>query len=133
LARTRPPAPLRPPFAIALSSLSLLGLAFGQFGPQIAFEIFFALAWLLALGLLGLAGWLTRSGFTPMWGALTFPVATFININIMGMDKGYGTLASTGAIAGALIGTPLVGFVTYRALQMWLKRDLAKKTGSAIA
>jgi len=131
--RTRPPAPLRPPYAIILAMFSLFGLAFGQFGPETGFAMFYFLAWGAALALLVFATWLTTAGFTPMWGELTFPVTTFPLINIVAINKGYGVIATTGLISGALIATALVIFVAYNALKMWAKRDLAKKTGAAVA
>lgn len=131
--RTRPPEPLRPTYAIILAPLSLFGIAFGQFGPEIGFTVFYIAAWAYAVTLLVFAKWITRAGFTPMWGSFTFPLATFTNINIMAMAKGYGLVATTGAIAGGLIATALIFFIAYKALKMWAKRDLAKKTGAAVA
>jgi len=133
LLRGRPPQALRPPLVIFLAPLSLFGMAFGQFGPEIGFTVFYVLAWVAALVLLALARWITEAGFTPMWGALTFPITTFVNINLMAMGKGMGVIATTGAIAGTLIGTPLILYIAYRAMKMWAKRDLAKKTGAAVA
>ena len=133
LSRTRPPQPLRPPFAIILAPFSLFGMAFAQFGFELGFVVFYSLAWVVALTLLVFARWMTNGGFTPMWGALTFPVATFININLVAMGKGFGIIATTGAIAGTVIGTPLILYVAYKAFKMWAKRDLAKKTGAAVA
>lgn len=133
LMRTRPPAPLRPPFVIILAPLSLFGLAFGQFGAEIGFTVFYILTWVAAILLLVFSRWLTVAGFTPMWGSLTFPLATFTNINLAAINKGLGTIATTGAIAGALIATPMILFVAYKTFKMWAKRDLAKKTGAAVA
>jgi tellurite resistance protein len=131
--RTRPPEPLRPPYAIILAPLSLFGMAFGQFGPESLFFSFYVLAWGGALALLIFAKWVTKAGFTPMWGSFTFPLATFTNINLMAMAKGYGMVASVGAIAGALIGTVVIFFITYKAMKMWMGRKLAQKTGAAVA
>lgn len=131
--RTRPPEPLRPTYAIILAPLSLFGIAFGMFGPEIGFTVFYISAWAYAIALLVSTKWITKAGFTPMWGSFTFPLATFTNINIMAMAKGYGLVATTGAIAGGLIATALIFFISYKALKMWAKRDLAKKTGAAAA
>ncbi len=131
--RTRPPEPLRPPYAIILAPLSLFGMAFGQFGPEAAFVGFYIASWVGALALLVFAKWITKAGFTPMWGSFTFPLATFTNINIMAMAKGYGVVATTGTIAGGLIATALIFFIAYKALKMWMGRQLAQKTGAAVA
>ena len=131
--RTRPPEPLRPPYAIVLAPFSLFGMSFGLFGVEIGFLAFYIAAWIYAIALLVFTKWLTKAGFTPMWGSLTFPVATFTNINVMAMSKDYGIIATTGAIAGGLIATVLIFFISYKSLKMWAKRDLAKKTGASIA
>ena len=131
--RTRPPEPMRPPYAIILAPLSLFGMAFGQFGPEPVFIVFYAAVWAYAIALLVFAKWLTKAGFTPMWGALTFPAATFTNINIMALAKGYGVVATTGTVAGGLIATALIFFITYKALKMWAGGKLAQKTGAAVA
>jgi len=131
--RSRPPAPLRPPLVMLLAPLGLFALAFGQFGPEILFLVFYILAWGVAIVLLVFARWLTIAGFTPIWGMLGFSLAVFTNMNLMAIDKGFGTIATTGAIAGALIGTPLILFIAFRVAKMWAKRDLAKKTGAAVA
>ena len=131
--RTRPPEPLRPPFAIILAPLSLFGMAFGQFGPEIAFTAFYIAVWAYGIALLVFAKWLTKAGFTPMWGSFTFPAATFTNINIMAIGKGFGVVATTGTIAGGLIATVLIFFIAYKAFKMWASRKLAQKTGAAVA
>lgn len=131
--RTRPPEPLRPSYAIILAPMGLFGMAFGQFGFEIIFSLFYILSWLVAITLLVFSTWLTKAGFTPLWGSFTFPLATFTNFNIMAMAKGFGLVATTGAIAGGLIATVLIFFISYKALKMWAKRDLAKKTGAAVA
>lgn len=131
--RTRPPAPLRPPYAILLAPLSLFGMAFGLLEMDIGFELFFILAWLCAIALLVFARWLTKAGFTPMWGSFTFPLATFTNINLMAIAKGMGIAAITGVIAGGLIGSVVIFFVAYKVLKMWANRSLSQKTGAAVA
>jgi len=131
--RTRPPEPLRPTYAIILAPLSLFGMAFGLFGIELGFTLFYIAVWVFGIALLIFAKWLTKAGFTPMWGSFTFPAATFTNINIMAMAKGFGIIATTGAIAGGLIATVLIFFIAYKALKMWTSRKLAQKTGAAVA
>ena len=131
--RTRPPEPLRPTYAIILAPLSLFGMAFGLFDMGLGFMVFYVAVWAFALALLVFAKWLTKAGFTPMWGSFTFPAATFTNINIMAISKGFGVVATTGTIAGGLIATALIFFIAYKALKMWASRKLAQKTGAAVA
>jgi tellurite resistance protein len=133
LTKARPPAPLRPSLVIVLAPTSLFALAFGQLEIEWAFTLFYWMAVALAVVMLFFAMWLTKGGFTPIWGSFTFPIATFINLNIYAVGKGMGVVASTGMIAGFLIGTPLILYVIWKASQMWIKGDLAKKTGAAVA
>ncbi len=133
LIRVRPPQPLRPSLVIVLSPLSLFGLMFLQMGAQPAFMVFYWLSWAAALVLLGLAFWLTKGGFTPIWGAFTFPVAAFTSLQISATVAGASLLALPGAVLGLAVGTPLILFVAYRAAQAWSRGELAKKTGAATA
>jgi len=133
LLKVRPPQPLRPSLVIVLAPTSLFALAFGQLGIEWAYQLFYWAAWALALTMLFFALWLSKGGFTPIWGAFTFPLATFMNLQIMAITKGAGVVAVTGLVAAMLIGTPLILYVVYMSTKMWIKGDLAKKTGAARA
>lgn len=133
LTKVRPPVPLRPSLAIVLAPTSLFALAFGALEIEWAFHLFYWLAVAFAAALLLAAPWLTKGGFTPIWGSFTFPIATFINLNIYAIVKGFGVVATAGMFAGFVIGTPLILYVVWKASQMWIKGDLAKKTGAAKA
>jgi len=108
-------------------------MAFAQFGPDAAFLVFYVAVWIAAMALLSFAKWLTAAGFTPIWGALTFPAATFTNINLVAMGKGLGLIATLGSIIGGVIATALIFYITYRALKMWAGQKLSQKTGAAVA
>ena len=116
-----------------LAPTSLFALAFGQLEIEWAFALFYWMAVALAVVMLFFAMWLTKGGFTPIWGSFTFPVATFINLNIYAVGKGMGVVATTGMIAGLLIGTPLIVYVIWMVSKAWIKGELAKKTGAAVA
>jgi tellurite resistance protein len=133
LIRVRPPIPLRPSLVIALAPLSLFALCFGQLGNDPMFWLFYWAAWGLALVLLALARWLTKGGWTPIWGAFTFPIATFANVQVMALAKGGGGIATFGIYAGLVIGTPLILYVVYKAVLAWVTGDLAKKSGASVA
>ena len=133
LTKVRPPMPLRPSLVIVLAPTSLFALAFGQLEIEWAFILFYWMSVALAVVMLFFALWLSKGGFTPIWGSFTFPIATFINLNIYAIGKGMGVVATTGMIAGLLIGTPLIFYVIWMASKLWIKGELAKKTGSAVA
>lgn len=123
-----PPAPLRPLLAIHLAPPSLIGaaaLALGMPGLAIGCAI---LGCLILLALLARAGWIAEAGFTPLWGAFTFPLAAYASLCLLlgGVWRIPGALV----LAAALIAVPVIA---YRVLKMWAGGSLAVKTNAATA
>lgn len=133
LTKVRPPVPHRASVAIVLAPTSLFALAFGGLGIDWAFELFYWMAVAIAVALLAFSRWLTEGGFNPVWGSLTFPVATFINLNVYAIGEGMGLVATTGMIASLIIGTPLIFYIVWKASNLWIRGDLAKITSAAVA
>ncbi|MCB1367503.1 MAG: tellurium resistance protein [Rhodobacteraceae bacterium] len=133
LTRVLPPPPLRPSLVITLAPVSLFGLMFAQYQAEIWFQAFYLLSWILALLLLISARWLLSAGWTPVWGALTFPIAAFTNLQIVAFTMGYGVVALAGIWLGLTIGTPLILFVVIRAARAWSRGELSKMSGAATA
>lgn len=133
LTKVRPPVPIRPSLVIVLAPTSLFALAFGGLEIEWAFELFYWMAVAFALAMLIFALWLTKGGWNPIWGSFTFPVATFINLNIYAISKGMGVVATAGMIAGFLIGTPLILYIVWMSSKTWIRGDLSKKTAAAVA
>ena len=122
------PAPLRPLLAIHLAPAAMLGLvalALGQTG--LAGGLAFVAAGLLAALVLS-ARWLTAAGFTPFWGAFTFPLAATASLwlSLGGVWRLPGGLA---LVAATLIVPP----IAFKVLQLWAKGQLGPKTGAAVA
>ena len=122
------PAPLRPLLAIHLAPAAMLGLvalALGQGG--LAGALALVAAGLLAALLLS-ARWLTAAGFTPFWGAFTFPLAATATLwlSLGGVWRVPGGLAR---VAATLIVPP----IAFKVLQLWAKGQLGQKTGAAVA
>jgi tellurite resistance protein len=124
------PAPLRPLLAIHMAPVSLFGIVSVLLGY---YPVGLAFGWLGLTGLLVCllgARYLTASGFSPMWGAFTFPMAAFANLMfmvalIMPMPFRY-----IGGIELALA-TLAVGYIAYRIMQMWMKGTLSKLTNAS--
>ena len=133
LTKVRPPVPLRPSLAIVLAPTSLFALAFGGLEIDWAFELFYWMAVAFAIALLVFSMWLTEGGYNPIWGSFTFPIATFINLNIYAVGKGMGLVASTGMIASLLIGTLFILYIIWKSSKLWIRGDMATKTGAAVA
>lgn len=128
LVRRVPPAPLRPMLAIHLAPASLFATVAaltGQTGLAAGFGVL-AVAIFVALLLAG--RWMTEAGFSPLWGAFTFPLAAFSGamIRLDGLWASFGI----GLLAVALVAVPVI---TFRVLKMWATGALAAKTGAAEA
>lgn len=133
LFKVRPPVPLRASIAIVLAPTSLFALGFGQLEINWAYDLFYGLAWVIAIGLLISAPWLTKGGWNPVWGSFTFPIATFTNLQILAIGKGTGIIAMMGLVGGLVVGTPLILYIIWKSASAWIRGDLAKKTGAAVA
>jgi tellurite resistance protein len=124
------PAPLRPLLAIHMAPVALFGIVsvlLGQTAMGVAF------GW---IGLTGLvvcligARYLTKSGFSPLWGAFTFPMAAFANSMFMVAQVQSMPFQIVGGIELALA-TLAVVFIAYKIMQMWTKGTLSKVTNSS--
>ncbi len=133
LRRKSVPVPMRPSMMIFLAPLCLFALGYGMLGYDMAFTVFYWLGSVVAAGLLLLLPWMIKGGYTPVWGAFTFPTAAFLNVQVMAVAKGHGVWAETGVYAGLVIGTPVVLYMVYRTVMEWVTGDLSRKSGAATA
>lgn len=124
-----PPAPLRPLLAIYVAPASLFAIVSAQMG-YVTLAIGFALfALALLLALLASVRWLLVTGFSPLWGALTFPLAASGTASIQ-------ALGAVGFWVGAVLliaASALNPWVTTRVVKAWAKGQLAMKTNAATA
>lgn len=123
------PAPLRPTLAIHLAPASVLAsvaalLGWGNVALGLA-----VVAVGLAAGLALRLRWLLAAGFSPFWGALTFPLAAFGQA-LVRAGGGPG-LWLGGVVAGLALVT--IPWIAWRILKMWPGGQLARKTNAAIA
>ncbi len=131
LARQGMAAPLRPTLAIHLSPAALLGIVSALLGHDALALGFGWLSILIAGSLLTRLRYLTEAGFSPFWGAFTFPLAAFANLMLLLADEGaLYRLLGTLALAAATIAVPLIAL---RVLKMWVSGVLAVKTAAARA
>ena len=124
--RDVPPAPLRPLLAIHLAPASLLSTVAALIGqPEMAMG-FALMGGVLLVVLLVSARWVTVSGFTPIWGALTFPLAA-LAAALFGVGWDWPGVAVLIAALG------VVPVVTWQVLRMWPDGRLAARTNAATA
>lgn len=126
LVRRVPPAPLRPLLAIHLAPACLLSSVASLLGLNGWALGLLALAAAIFLALVGAARWITVSGFSPMWGAFTFPLAAFASaLYLQGLDV-------TGTIA-LVLALGVVPAVLFRVMKAWAGGSLAARTNAAEA
>lgn len=126
-----PPVPLRPLLAIHVAPISLLSMTASQLGHT-TLALGFALAALtLAVVVAGAARWLTAAGFSPLWGAFTFPAAALCNALMLVAPRSPLLEAAAGItlVGATLIILPIAG----RIGRDWASGRLAGQTNAATA
>jgi len=126
------PPPLRPTLAIHLAPVALLGTAASLLGLH-ALALAFGLGAIALMALLlARTRYLTAAGFTPFWGAFTFPMASFVGLMLLLAQAHGGVFRLLAAVAliGATLAIPPIAF---RIIKMWLAGSLAAKTNASKA
>lgn len=126
-----PPPTLRPLLAIHLGPSALLGLVAAGLGFTGLSTAFLAVSLIMFAALLLRVFWLTEAGFTPFWGAFTFPLAAFASQLVIG-SVWYPALY-WGAIAAIAVATLAVPPIVAQVARMWIKGSLATKSNAARA
>lgn len=128
LVRRIPPAPLRPMLAIHLAPASLFAIVATLTGQDLLALVMVALVLAGLVALVAGLRWLTEAGFTPIWGAFTFPLSAATTALLL---QG-GTLAWVGLclLAVALVAVP---WIAWKVLRLWPGGRLAQKTNAAQA
>lgn len=126
LLRRVPPAPLRPLLAIHLAPACLLSSVASLTGHEAVATAFAALSALLLVALAASARWLLAAGVSPMWGALTFPLAAAASAFLLAGWVWAGLAVLTVAVA-------LVPWIAWRVLSLWPGNRLAARTNAAEA
>lgn len=128
LIRSIPPAPLRPLLAIHLAPAALFTIVALQIGQSVLAQSFAAFGMVIFLALLVGAKWITAAGFSPLWGAFTFPTAAFATALL--------TLGGTWELPGMVVLTVALGIIpaiAWNVLKLWPGNRLAQKTNAAEA
>lgn len=131
LGRKPPPAPLRPLLAIHLAPASLFAIVAARLGLEPVALVFALLALVLATVMLSRVRWLTEAGFSPLWGAFTFPSAAAASALLaVGASQFWGAALGLLLVAAA---SAIVPPIAVRVMQLWAKGELAAKTNAATA
>ncbi|MBC7138294.1 MAG: tellurium resistance protein [Defluviimonas sp.] len=130
-ARRRVPAPLRPLLAIHLTPANFLGAVGLGLGWDLPGVVFSCIAAGLLLALLLSVRWLTAAGFTPLWGAFTFPLAS-VGALWMTLAAAHPVWRLPGGLA-LVAATLVIPPIAFRVMRMWASGHLAVKTNAAVA
>lgn len=122
LVRFVPPAPLRPMLALHVVPAALLSMVAGQGQLAVGFAV---LAAAMLVALVGTGRWVLVSGFTPFWGALTYPLAACA-MAVLPLAEGPGFVLLALSVA-------VVPVIAWRVLALWPGNRLAQKTNAAEA
>lgn len=122
------PAPLRPLLAIHLAPAAVIGTTASVLGAVAMSYVFAMSAALLLLFFAVRVRWLLAAGFSPLWGALTFPLVATASLWLTMGDE-WRLPGGLALIAATLMVPP----IAVRIYKMWAKGELVLKTGAAIA
>jgi tellurite resistance protein len=123
------PAPLRPLLAIQLSPICLFGIVAGLLGLMGIAALFGWLA-IAVLAVFLLRGrYMLAAGFSPTWGAFTFPLAAFANLMLILAIIGepFRVLGGLSLIAATLA----VPYISFRIFRLWAEAKLGPLTNAA--
>ena len=125
MVRFVPPAPLRPMLAIHLSPAALFSTVATLTGQTEVALVFAVIGAGVLIALLAFARWVLAAGFSPFWGALTFPLAAFASA-VLPLSQGAGLILLGAAAA-------VVPVIAWQVLALWPGNRLAGKTNAAEA
>lgn len=125
------PAPARPLLMVHLAPVSLFATITALLGWVFLSFAFVVLAVGVGAVLASRYDYLTAAGFSPLWGAFTFPVAALASA-IFTVSQNAPALGWLGLVP-LLITSVLTPFIALRVLMMWANGTLARKTGASMA
>lgn len=123
-----PPAPLRPLLAIHLAPAALFAIVAEGCGQPLLATAFAGFGAVILLALLAAIRWITASGFSPIWGAFTFPL-TAATSAALGLPAPW-HWAGMALLILSLGTVPAIG---WHILKLWPAGRLAAKTNAAEA
>lgn len=129
--RRDPPAPLRPLLAIHLAPACLLGTVSALLGFLTLATGLGVLAGAILAVLLIKARYITEAGFSPMWGAFTFPLAAITSLFLILGDAGQGEVFRILGTILLIAGSLAIPTIATKVMQAWAKGVLAAKTNAA--
>jgi tellurite resistance protein len=127
------PMAQRTSYAILLAppSVAAIGI-YSLSGPTFYMPVWVG-ASLVGIALLPFVRWMAQGGWSPGWGAFTFPISAFAGVQIHAVKAGYGTIADILAIGTLSVATLIVPYIVIRTYISWFQGKLGPATKAAVA
>jgi tellurite resistance protein len=123
---------LRANYFIILAPLSIYGIgAFNIWSTEV-YTVLWYVALVCGLCLLPFLGWFSAGGWSPAWGAFTFPLSAFAGVMLTGVQSHFGLVADIGSVVSLGIATLVVPYIVWKTYLHWLEGKLALSTGAVI-
>lgn len=129
LARRETPAPLRPLLTIHAAPAALFATVAASVGRDELAQGFALLLLALLAVLLARLRWITAAGFSPFWGAATFPAAAAASACLAQSAEPLRLVGGGLLIGASLIIPPIL----VRVMKLWAAGTLGPKSNAAIA
>ncbi len=123
---------LRASYFIILAPLSIYGIGAFNIWPTEVYTVFWYIALICGLCMLPFLGWFSTGGWTPAWGAFTFPLSVFAGVMLTGAQSHFGLIADIGSVVSLGIATLVVPYVVWKTYRHWLEGKLAHSTGAVV-
>lgn len=123
------PPPLRPLLAIHLAPAALFATVAARLGLPTAALAFCILALAILAALLATARWIAAAGFSPLWGAFTFPAAAVCTACLAQGAEPFRSLGGLLLVGATLLVPP----IAWRVMRLWAEGKLGPRTNAAIA
>lgn len=124
----RPPPPLRPLLALHLAPAAVIGLVAALLGFLGVAHVMAAFSAFILVALVIGARQITAGGFSALWSAFTFPLASSASLWLVLGDQ----WRIPGLIA-LVLSILIIPPIAYRVIKMWMSGQLAVKTNAASA
>ncbi|MBJ2153283.1 hypothetical protein [Paracoccus sp. IB05] len=126
LLREQTPAPLRPMLVLHLAPVALCAIVALDFGQETLAAVLGLTALLMLFVMVAAVGWLSRAGFTPIWGSAIWPIVLVADSLAQG--------GATGTSAAVLLAVSVfAAVVCWRIFRLWPKGRLADMTNTGEA
>lgn len=123
---------LRPSYFIILAPFSIYSVGAYNIWPDSSYVIFWFLALFAGLCLFPFLRWFFAGGWTPAWGAFTFPLSAFATVMLTGVQSDFGPMVEIISALSLGLASLVVPYVVWKTYRFWMIGKLAQATGASV-